>query len=205
MPSLAGIYVVLDAQTTSDIEGLLAAVLRAGVRLIQYRAKSGVDRAVVRRLHRRTNAAGATLIVNDDLAAALDADGLHVGQGDLAAHSGTGLRAQLGGRLFGISAATPDEVREAERLGADYIGAGPYVLTATKPDAGAPLGEAGLRAAVAASALPVAAIGGIGLTELGAVAACGATMAAVITAVAAAPDPETAARALVARWAALTQ
>jgi thiamine-phosphate pyrophosphorylase len=193
--------VVLDAQTTADVEELLVAVLRAGVRLIQYRAKTGVDRALVRRLRRRTRAAGACLIVNDDLAAALDADGLHVGQEDLATYAGAGLRGRLGPRLFGISAATPEHVREAERLGADYIGAGPFVLTATKPDAGAALGVAGLRAVAAATALPVAAIGGIGLSELAAVAASGATMAAVVSAVAAAPDPEAAARALVARWA----
>ncbi len=202
-PGLAGIYVVLDAQSTADVEGLLAAVLRAGVRLVQFRAKGGVDRALVRSLHRRTRAAGACLIVNDDLAAALEADGLHVGQEDLAALRGTDLRAALGRRLFGISAATPEHVREAQRLGADYVGAGPFAATATKPDAGAPLGEVGLRAAVTAANVPVAAIGGIGLAELGPVRAAGAKMAAVVSAVAGAPDPGAAARALVARWAAL--
>jgi thiamine-phosphate diphosphorylase len=196
-----GLYVILDAETTADLERLLEAVLRAGVRLIQLRSKAGVDRALVRRLHRRTRASDALLIVNDDVAAALDADGLHVGQEDLALLAGTDLRALLGSRAFGISAATPEHVREAERLGADYIGAGPYILTATKPDAGAPLGDAGLRTVVAATSLPVAAIGGIGLPQLAAVAATGATMAAVISAVAAAPDPEAAARALVNRWA----
>lgn len=202
-PPLAGIYVVLDAQTTADVEKLLDAALRAGVRLIQYRAKTGVDRTLVRRLHRQTQAAGACLIVNDDLAAALDADGLHVGQEDLAIHAGAGLRGRLGPRLLGISAATLEHVREAERLGADYIGAGPFALTATKPDAGAAIGVEGLRAVVAATSLPVAAIGGIGAFELTAVAASGATMAAVVSAVAAAADPEAAARALVARWAQL--
>jgi thiamine-phosphate diphosphorylase len=204
VPSLAGIYVVLDAETTADLERLLDAVLRAGVRLVQYRAKTGIDRSLVRRLHRRSAAAGAVLIVNDDLAAALDADGLHVGQEDLAASAGANLRAVLGPRLFGISAATPAHVREAERLGADYIGAGPYRLTATKPDAGAEIGTDGLRAVVRATRLPVAAIGGIGLAEIAPVAAAGAAMAAIISAVAAAPDPEAATRALVSRWNAST-
>jgi thiamine-phosphate pyrophosphorylase len=190
----------LDAQATADLERLLDAVLRAGVRVVQYRAKTGIDRSLVRRLHRRSSAARAVLIVNDDLEAALDADGLHVGQGDLAAYAGVNLRARLGSRLFGISAATPEHVREAERLGADHIGAGPYRLTATKPDAGAATGAEGLRAVVAATRLPVAAIGGIGLEEIAPVAATGAAMAAVISAVAAAPDPEAATRALVARW-----
>ncbi len=198
---LAGIYVVLDAQTSADLERLLAAVLRSGVRLVQYRAKSGVDRALVRRLHARTQAAGASLIVNDDVAAALDADGLHVGQEDLAGLAGVHLRGRLGSRLFGISAETPERALQAERLGADYIGAGPFVQTATKPDAGVPIGAAGLRAVVSATRLPVAAIGGIGLDELAAVAAAGAAMAAVISAVARAEDPESAARALVDRWA----
>jgi thiamine-phosphate pyrophosphorylase len=195
--------VVLDAQSTGDVEALLAAVLRGGVRLVQYRAKTGVERALVRRLHARTRAADALLIVNDDLAAALDADGLHVGQEDLAALERVDVRGRLGARLFGISAATPAHAVNAVRLGADYLGAGPFAQTATKPDAGEPIGTAGLRAVVAATSLPVAAIGGIGLGELPALARSGAAMAAVVSAVAAAGDPEDAARALVARWSEL--
>lgn len=200
-PRLTGIYVVLDAQAGADLERLLAAVLRSGVRLVQYRAKTGVDRGLARRLYARTQAAAALLIVNDDVAAALDADGLHVGQEDLAGLAGVDLRARLGSRLLGISAETPERSLQAERLGADYIGAGPFLQTATKPDAGTPIGAAGLQAVVSVTRLPVAAIGGIGLAELATVAAGGAAMAAVVSAVARAADPEAAARALVEHWA----
>jgi thiamine-phosphate diphosphorylase len=199
---LRGIYAIVDASTVPDPEALAAAVLRAGVRIVQYRAKAGVERARVRRLRRRTASADALLIVNDDLAAALDADGLHAGQEDLAS-LGPGLRADLGERILGVSCGTAEELAAAIAIGADYIGAGPFASTTTKADAGLPIGAAGVSAIVAAARLPVAAVGGIGLDTLAAVVATGARMAAVVSAIAHAADAEAAARALVERWAAL--
>lgn len=136
----------------------------------------------------RTAAAGAVLIVNDDLEAALEADGLHVGPEDVATLEAESLRARLGERFLGVSCGTPAEVPWARKLGADYLGTGPFAATASKVDAGAPIGARGLAAVVAvAGDLPVAAIGGIGLAELSAVVACGARMAAVISALRDAP------------------
>ena len=173
------------------------------MRLLQYRDKSGVDRAAVRRLHALTARFGALLIVNDDPAAALLADGLHVGQEDLAALGG-GLRERIGDRILGVSCGVPADLPAALAEGADYVGTGPFAATASKGDAGKPIGAAGLAAVVAASGgLPVAAIGGIGANDLAAVAGAGARMAAVISAVAGAPDPERSARDLVERWQAL--
>jgi len=202
---LEGIYALVDASAGVDPERFLAAVLAGGVRLVQYRAKSGVDRALVRALHVRTQRAGALLVVNDDLEAALDADGLHAGQEDLELlrDSGVGperLRALLAGKVLGISCGLPDEARRAFADGADYVGTGPFNVTSTKSDAGAAIGGAGLAAVCAAMPLPVAAIGGLGLADVPAVAAAGARMFAVVSALTGAADPAEAARALVTAW-----
>ncbi len=201
---MTGIYAIVDAAATSSPLELLDDVLRAGVRLVQYRAKAGVDRDLVRRMVARTRAADALLIVNDDLEAAVEVDGLHVGQEDLAALGARGARERLRGKLLGVSCATPREAREAEVLGADYVGAGPFAVTVSKLDAGVAIGEAGIRAVALATALPVAAIGGIECEDLEIVVRSGARMAAVISAIARGPDPEANARALVARWHELT-
>jgi thiamine-phosphate diphosphorylase len=203
---LAGVYAILDAAATPDPERLLAALLAGGVRLVQYRAKRGVDRKLVRALHAQTQRAGALLLVNDDLAAALDADGLHVGQEDLADLEASGidgqrLRAALAGKVLGVSCGLPAEARDAFADGADYVGTGPFKTTRSKADAGDAIGVTGLAAVVAASPLPVAAIGGIELEDLETLVRAGATMAAVLSAFSTAPDPEARARAFVARWA----
>jgi len=204
----AGIYAILDSAATADPERFLAAILAGGVRLVQYRAKGGVDRTVVRALHARTNRVGARLVVNDDLAAALVADGLHAGQEDLADLEASGLdaaalRAALHGKLLGVSCGMPDEARRAYADGADYVGTGPFKATRSKADAGEAIGAAGLAAVCTATPLPVAAIGGIELEDLPAVAGAGARMAAVLSAFAAAPDPKARARAFVSAWSRL--
>lgn len=198
-----GIYAIVDGAVSARPLQLLAAVLRGGARVVQYRAKAGVDRDLVRAMHAATRAAGARLIVNDDLAAALEADGWHAGQEDLARYDVAAARRSLGRRTFGISCATAAEARRAEAAGADYVGVGPFAATASKLDAGPAIGEAGIRAVAAATRLPVVAIGGIDAANLAGVVAAGASMAAIISAIALAPDPETATTELVGRWRAL--
>jgi thiamine-phosphate pyrophosphorylase len=200
---LSGIYAVLDSSVSDDLTVLLDAVLRAGVRIVQYRSKSGLDRRLLLRLSMRARDAGAVLIVNDDLDAACEADGLHVGQEDLAMSAGGNLRELLGRRILGISCATTVQALEAERLGADYIASGPYNATSSKNDAGPAIGETGVRAIVQATRLPVAAIGGIAFADLESVARSGARMAAMISAIAkpVQGDAQSAARELVAQWA----
>src|SRR5271156_1803614 len=166
---LSGIYAIVDRGLTADPVGLLDAVLAAGVGVVQYRAKDGVDPAVVRALHARTRAGGALLIVNDDLEAALLADGVHLGQEDLALYDAADVRARLGTRLLGISCGEPEEARAAEKAGADYIGVGPFARTATKADAGRAMGVEGIRGVAAATRLPAVAVGGIGPADIAAV------------------------------------
>src|SRR5438132_11601841 len=126
MTKLRGIYAIVDAERTEEPFELLDDVFAAGVSIVQYRAKRGVDRDLLERMLARTRDAGALLIVNDDLEAALAADGLHLGQEDLAAHDPATLRARLGRRILGISCATPAEAQTAAAFGADYLGIGPF-------------------------------------------------------------------------------
>ncbi len=104
----------------------------------------------------------------------------------------------MGDRLVGLSCGTPAEARTAGD--ADYLGVGSVYATASKADAGTPIGIAGLLAVARETTLPVAAIGGIDAANLHEVRSAGVAMAAVISAVAAAGDAAAAARTLVELW-----
>ena len=135
-------------------------------------------------------------IVNDraDVAVALNADGVHMGQGDLPLDATRNIVGK--DKIIGVSAETPAEGREAEQMGADYIGVGPVFSTGTKPDAGTPIGIDGLKKVVDAVSIPVVAIGGITIENISDVIRCGAAGAAVISAIIGSEDPESAARKL---------
>jgi len=196
-----GIYVVVN-EGDRDPVAVARAALHAGVRIVQYRAKGGIVPETAIALRRATLACGALCIMNDDAdaAARYDFDGVHVGPDDRGFADVAGLREILGARLIGVSCGTVDEALAAEAGGADYLGVGAVYPTATKPDAGEPIGIAGLRRIAGATALPVAAIGGIGLAQLAEVRATGVAMAAVVSAIAGARDPQAAAEALVRAW-----
>jgi thiamine-phosphate pyrophosphorylase len=102
--------------------------------------------------------------------------------------------------VVGLSCGTPPEAEAANRAGVDYVGVGPMFATLTKDDAGDPIGIEGVAAVVRASRVPVVAIGGIDASRLADVRASGATMAAMIAALAA-QDVAARARELVALWA----
>lgn len=198
---LRGIYALVEPQRHADPLAYVDALLRGGVRLFQLRAKQRVDVAFLDAFVARVRAAGGITIVNDDVVLAERGDGVHLGQEDAALHDLDALRRRLGTRAIGLSCGTPAEARAAHPA-VDYVGAGPMFATASKADAGEPIGASGVRMVVAATPLPVAAIGGISLAELGSVRETGAAMAAVISALAAASDPEATARAFVRAWSA---
>ena len=140
------------------------------------------------RLQEAARQAQACFIVNDrcDLALALDADGVHLGQEDLALADA---RALLGpDKLIGISTHNPEQVRAATREGADYLGFGPIFATASKPDHEPVVGVEGLTAIRTLTPLPIFAIGGIEPTTYRAVLSAGANGAAVMSALLHAPD-----------------
>ncbi len=181
------------------IQEVVRAAIQGGATLIQLREKEAPARemaALGRALLEITRPAAVPLIVNDrlDVALAIGAEGVHLGQDDLPANDA---RRLLGpGGLLGISVTTPAQAREAAAAGADYLGANDVFGTLSKPDAVAPIGLEGLAAVARAVGLPVLAIGGVTPQSAPAALAAGAAGLAVISAVVSAADPEAAARTL---------
>ncbi len=175
----------------------LHAALDGGADIVQLRAKDRPDAEVVAAARRFKAACAehdALLIVNDrpDLAAQAGADGVHVGQDDMAVARA---RAIVGpDRIVGLSTHTPAQVDGAE--GVDYIGVGPVNATPTKPGRPA-VGLHLVRYASAHARVPFFAIGGIDPGNIAAVRAAGAERVAVVRAIVDAPDPAAAARALI--------
>ena len=185
-----------------DPLGLVRAIVEGGVRIVQYRAKTGIVPAQATALRELTRACDALFLINDDWRAVerFDADGVHLGPDDNGFDALPEIRRALGDRIIGVSCGTVDEARVMQAGGADYIGAGSVYATRSKSDAGAPIGLDGLRDICAATPLPVAAIGGIAAENLRDVCATGVAMAAMISALSSAADPRAAAAALVSAW-----
>jgi len=180
-----------------DTEAIVEAALAGGVDAVQLREKGRPAREryeLGRRLRERTADAGVPLIVNDrvDLAAAVDADGVHLGQSDLPAGVA---RDRLGEEaIVGASASTVPEARAAVAAGADYLGVGAVYGTDTKdvPAASNGIGTGRVAAVADAVDIPILGIGGIDAGNAGAVAEAGAAGVAVVSAVTAADDPRAA-------------
>lgn len=198
LPTLRGLYAVTpELDDTAELVMRVAAALAGGARWVQYRNKA----ASPARRHEQAlallspcRAAGAALVINDDveLALGVGADGVHLGidDGDPAA-----ARAALGqGRVLGVSCyADLARARLAKAAGADYVAFGAMFASPTKPQAvRTPLSL--LAAARAEFGLPVAAIGGITLANAATVIAAGGDLLAVISDLFEAPDIETRAR-----------
>lgn len=181
---LRGLYAVTpDDLLLPRLSAMVGAALKGGVKLVQYRNKfapAPLRRAQAAELLRICRAAGAKLIVNDDLALALEigAEGVHLGRddGDLAA-----ARAVLGpDGILGVSCYNDIARAEAAAAaGADYLAFGAVFTSPTRPDAvPAPLSLLG---EAKRFGLPIAAIGGVTLRNADSVIAAGADMVAVIS------------------------
>jgi len=176
------------------------AALRAGVRVVQVREKeAGARRAfeIATAVRELASGYGALMIVNDrvDIALAVAADGVHLGQDDLPIEAA---RRLLGpDALIGLSITEPSQLRAPDAALADYLGVGAVFPTGTKADAALP-GLALLGEARAATSAPIVAIGGIKPENAARPIAAGADSLAVITAVTQAADPERAVRELAA-------
>lgn len=194
---LRGLYVITDA-TAKDLEERVNQALLGGARVVQYRDKIHSEperRILAERLCRRCRAAGALFIVNDSpqLALQCDADGVHLGQGDIAISEA---RLILGrDKLIGISTRTVEQALKAEGQGADYIGLGSMYPTSSKHDAQV-VGIDALHRVRRAVKIPIVAIGGIGREQAAELIAAGADAVAVISAIFQAEDAALAAREL---------
>lgn len=197
---MKGLCLILDQDLlpVAPQEAMTAAI-DAGVRFFQYRNKNSRRKDIYEiclGLSRLGRKAGALFLVNDhaDIAAAVDAHGVHLGQDDLPIDQA---RKLLGsGKIIGISTHDTEQARAAERAGADYIGFGPIFKTSTK-DAGPAQGADGIRLIREAVSLPIIAIGGINHSNVADVLRAGADGVAVISAVLSAPDFKAAASEMV--------
>ncbi len=171
-------------------------MLAGGCRLVQLREKSlpPVELyPIARDLRKQCREAGCLFIVNDrlDLALAVEADGLHVGQDDLPAREAR--RLLRPGMLLGVSTHDERQARRARDDGADYVAVGSMFPTGSKPGFQL-VGPELLRRVRPDIAVPLVAIGGITVDNVAEVVRAGADAVAVISAVCAAPDPAVAAR-----------
>ena len=186
-----GFYLVITNPVVGYAKCAEAAV-RAGVRIIQLRMKHASRDEVLReaREMRRVTAGTDTLfIVNDDpsIAAEVGADGVHVGQDDMAPDEVRARWPEL--RIVGLSTHNLDQVRASVTQPIDYIGVGPVYATPTKDISDPTLGLETMAAMIAAAAHPAVAIGGIDAERLPAVIAAGARNYAVVRAVCRSEDP----------------
>lgn len=181
---------------------IAAAAVDGGVGVVQLRDKglSVRDRlANGREVRELTRDAGVPLIINDrvDLAQAIDADGVHLGDDDLPVAVA---REILGDdAIIGRSASFVEDAVAAEESGADYLGVGSVYATGSKgdiPDDEYAIGTERVRAIADAVSIPIVGIGGITADNAGEVAAAGADGVAVISAITKADDPEAATEAL---------
>jgi len=189
----SGLYIILDPSVCSarSLTEVLREAAGAGARLFQYRNKSAPMKeayAEASSLRAVAAALGVTFIVNDrcDLALAVDADGVHLGQTDLPYDEARDIMGPE--KVIGLSTHNPEQVRAAERLQPDYIGFGPICTPSSKPDHDPVVGIAGLTQVRTLTTVPIFAIGGITSENMRDVIKAGADGVAVISAVMNAPE-----------------
>ncbi|EPP22664.1 thiamine phosphate synthase [Vibrio fluvialis] len=194
------LYLVTDDQ--QDLSTLCRVVKQAiagGVSLVQVREKQGDVRTFIERaaaVKAVLSGSGIPLIINDrvDVALAVDADGVHLGQSDMPA---TLARQLLGpDKLIGLSVENEQQFEQAQSLPVDYLGLSAIFATPTKTNTVKHWGLDGLNWAMARSRLPMVAIGGLNTSNIGAVAQTGVQGIALVSAISHAPDPQQAARDL---------
>ncbi|MBN1973833.1 MAG: thiamine phosphate synthase [Sedimentisphaerales bacterium] len=187
---IRGYYFITDSGLS--ISGNLSDMkhaLKANISVVQYRNKSAATRdlyeeaVAIRRICEK-----AIFLINDhvDIALAVGADGVHLGDSDLPYHAA---RQILGkNKIIGLTVHSLDDALAAQEMGADYIGAAPIFPTTTKTDAGEPLGIEGLKEICERVSIPVVAIGGINLSNAQSVIDAGANAICAISAVVTKPD-----------------
>jgi len=207
----APLYAILDTAVRPELpaDAVLEALLRAGVRVIQYRHKEPLRRSHFERcaaLARRTHQAGGAFLINDraDVADLCGADGVHLGQRDLPIDEARRLWPAPGKR-FGLSTHNEQEALIASRLSPDYIGVGPVFATPTKAVPDPVLGPGRMGTIIRSVPVPAVALGGIDGGNLAEVLRRGARNFCVVRAVNRRPDPETAIRELQRIWRQATE
>jgi len=181
-----GLYFITDRKLSKKpvIETVKEAIL-GGARIVQYREKElhaaemHKEAKNVRELTKKNN---VLLIINDrvDIAMAVDADGVHIGNEDMPFEE---VKRLIPGKIVGVTVHNAKEAEEAEKKGASYIGVSPIFSTATKQDAGKPQGIKLIKDVKRAVKIPIVAIGGINEENLDEVINAGAENVAMISAI----------------------
>jgi thiamine-phosphate pyrophosphorylase len=195
------LYLVTDrglarGRTTLEI---VSAAVDGGASVVQLREKDCSTRDFIEQalaIKEFLKDRAVPLIINDrvDVAQAVKADGVHLGQTDMPLE--TAKRILGDSMIIGISAESLQDAIDAEKGGADYLGVSPIYATPTKTDTAPPLGLEGLREIRKAVKLPLVGIGGLTRENSGDVIRNGANGVAVVSAIVAADDPEAAAKVL---------
>jgi len=199
------LYLVTDREILKgrDLLEAVAEAIKGGVTLLQLREKELSSRdffSIAVKMKELANACGIPLIINDrlDIALAVDADGLHIGQEDLPIEVARKIWGP--GKILGYSVANVEEAVYGEKYGADYLGAGPVFPTGSKSDAGRPLGIEGLKRIKERVSIPVVGIGGIGPANIAEVKKSAIDGISVISAILGSQDSEGTARNLINAW-----
>ena len=197
------IYVITETHPERSPLEIAAAAFAGGAGVVQFRRKEGAARELflwAQQLAALAREQGKTLIINDrlDLMLAVRAGGIHLGPDDLPVSVARRLLGPTA--IIGASAGTVEEAIEAEAEGASYLGVGCIYGTASKVDAGEPVGPERIAEIRRAVSLPIVAVGGVTAAHLPELAAAGADGVAVISAVTRARNMKTATRELVKAW-----
>ncbi|KAB2879336.1 thiamine phosphate synthase [bacterium] len=186
-PNLS-LYLIADTEISTCLPFLqtIERALMGGVTIVQLRSKNNTFHEfmeIARAVRVITSKYQVPFIINDNIQVAceIDADGVHLGQGDLPIEQA---RKILGHKkIIGISTHNPEEAYSAEIKGADYVGAGTVFPTVSKDDITGIIGVEGVRKIVLCAKLPVVAIGGIDVSNAAAVMETGVTGVAVISSI----------------------
>ena len=188
------LYLVTDRELAlgRSLEEVVSEAVKGGVTIVQLREKdtsTGEFIEIAFRLKNILEPYNVPLIINDrvDVALAVDADGLHIGQSDMPYNIA---RKLLGpDKIIGLSVENMDDLLRANKLDVDYVGISPVYVTPTKTDTAEPFGLEGLRKAVELSVHPTVAIGGMNADTIADVIEAGADGVAVVSAICSAVFP----------------
>jgi thiamine-phosphate pyrophosphorylase len=185
-------YFITDAKLSrkgifSDVED----AVHGGCSIVQYREKGKNNEEMLEEARKIKELCGnkAFFLINDrvDIALAIDADGVHLGQADLDVRTA---RKILGKKILGVTVHNLDEARRAVNEGADYLGVSPIFSTITKPDAGKPCGTGLIEQIKEEVSVPIVALGGINKQNTPQVIRAGANSVAAVSAVLCTDDVE---------------
>lgn len=188
------LYLVTDEkQDLTTLTRVVKSAVAGGVTMVQIREKHGDVRAFIKRalaVKAALKDSHVPLIINDrvDVALAIDADGVHLGQSDMPAH----LARQLIGpdKILGLSIENEQQLKEANSLPIDYLGLSAIYPTATKTNTQKHWGIEGLKMALKQTTLPIVAIGGINENNIAALSATGVDGLALVSTICYADDPQ---------------